>query len=289
MEKISGRSESGESRPVDVRRLIAVLVAALTAVVLIHVYSGEEGLRTYTVRTTEVRADSLNQIVLVNDSLVQPILYSNVPGLENVHSDQAKIFFISAVLPSILVAKHSLEQEAVRVNHLLKKERWTAHDSAFYEIQRSRYHASGPENLLTRMVTLPNSIVLAQAAVETGWGRSRFFLEGNNVFGIWSYNVDEPRIKAGSMRDSVDIYVRSYENIAQSIQDYFETLGSARAYQNLRKARLNTNDPFRLLPHLGRYSERGTDYIDQLMTIIEQNDLTRFDRFRIDPRYLVQE
>lgn len=289
MEEISGRVASGESRPLDVRWLIALLVLALAAVVAIHIYSEDEGIRTYSVRTTEMRIDSLSQIVLVNDSLVQPILYSHIPGLEDVHTEQAKMLFISALLPSILVAKHSLEQDAVRTNHLLKKERWTARDSAFYGLQRRRYHASGPENLLSRMVTLPNSIVLAQAAVETGWGRSHFFLEGNNVFGIWSYNLDEPRIKAGSMRDSVEIYVRSYDNMAQSIQDYFKTLGSARAYQNLRKARLNTSDPFRLLPHLGRYSERGTDYTDQLRIIIEQNNLTRFDRFRIDPSYLVEE
>jgi Bax protein len=289
MEQVSRRATSSESRPIDVRWLIGLLVAALATVVLIHIYSEEEGIRTYAVRTIELKVDSLSQIVLVNDSLVQPILYSHIPGLENVHTDEAKMLFISALLPSILIVKHSLEQEIARVGYLLKKEHWRAKDSVFYEAQRSRYNASSPENLLTRMVTLPNSIVLAQAAVETGWGRSRFFLEANNVFGIWSYDVNEPRIKASSMRDSVEIYVRSYDNLAQSIQDYFRTLGTARAYRGLRQTRLNTNDPFRLLPHLGRYSERGADYINQLRTIIIQNDLTRFDRFRIDPNYLVEE
>lgn len=289
MEEVSGRVASGESRPIDVRWLIGLLVAALTTVVLIHIYSREEGVRTYAVRTIEMQVDSLSQIVLVNDSLVQPILYSHIPGLESVRAEQAKTLFISALLPSVLIVKHSVEQEAARLRHLLAKERWTAKDSAFYEAQRSRYNASNPENLLTRMMTLPNSIVLAQAAVETGWGRSRFFLEANNVFGIWSYNADEPRMRAGLMRDSVEIYVRSYENLGQSIQDYFRTLGSARAYRGLRTARLNTNDPFRLLPYLGRYSERGIEYTFQLRTIIEQNDLTRFDHFRIDPQYLVEE
>ena len=289
MEEVSGRVASGESRPIDVRWLIGLLVAALTTVVLIHIYSREEGIRTYAVRTIEMQVDSLSQIVLVNDSLVQPILYSHIPGLESVQAEQAKTLFISALLPSVLIVKHSVEQEAARLRHLLTKERWTAKDSAFYEAQRSRYNASNPENLLTRMMTLPNSIVLAQAAVETGWGRSRFFLEANNVFGIWSYNADEPRMRAGLMRDSVEIYVRSYENLGQSIQDYFRTLGSARAYRGLRTARLNTNDPFRLLPYLGRYSERGIEYTFQLRTIIEQNDLTRVDHFRIDPKYLVEE
>lgn len=289
MEDVSGGVPSGESRPVDVRWLSGLLVAALTFAVLIHVYSEEEGIRTYALRTVEVRVDSLGQIIPINDSLVQPVLYSHISGFESLNPEQNKRLFIAALLPSILVVKHTLEQDLTRVNHLLTKERWTKRDSAFYESQKARYHASNLESLLTRMMTLPNSIVLAQAAVETGWGRSRFFLEANNVFGIWSYNPDEPRIRAGSMRDSMEIYVRSYDNFAQSVQDYFRTLGSARAYMSLRKARMDTNDPYHLLTHLGRYSERGADYIRQLRTIIEQNDLTRFDRYRIDPSFLVEE
>ncbi|HLT71983.1 MAG TPA: glucosaminidase domain-containing protein, partial [Cyclobacteriaceae bacterium] len=264
MEEVSGGVASNESRPIDVRWLLGLLIAALATVVVIHIYTEEEGIRTYAVRAIELKVDSLSQIVPVNDSLVQPILYSQIPGLEGVHTEQAKTLFVSALLPSILIVKHSLEQEMAKLHHLLQKERWTAKDSAFYEAQRQRYNASNPENLLTRMITLPNSIVLAQAAVETGWGRSRFFLEANNVFGIWSYNPAEPRVRAGSMRDSVEIYVRAYDNLAQSIHDYFRTLGSARAYRGLRRARLDTNDPLRLLPYLGRYSERGTDYIRQL-------------------------
>src|SRR5690606_3950019 len=249
----------------------------------------EEGIRTYALRTVEVRVDSLGQIIPINDSLVQPVLYSHISGFESLNPEQNKRLFIAALLPSILVVKHTLEQDLTRVNHLLTKERWTKRDSAFYESQKARYHASNLESLLTRMMTLPNSIVLAQAAVETGWGRSRFFLEANNVFGIWSYNPDEPRIRDGSMRDSMEIYVRTYDNFAQSVQDYFRPLGSSLAYMSLRKARMDTNDPYHLLTHLGRYSERGTDYIRQLRTIIDQNDLTRFDRYRIDPSFLVEE
>ncbi|HEY8512187.1 MAG TPA: glucosaminidase domain-containing protein [Cyclobacteriaceae bacterium] len=289
MEEVSGGVAYSESRPIDVRWLVGLLIAALATAVAIHIYSEEEGFRTYAVKAIELKVDSLSQIVPVDDSLVQPILYSHIPGLESVHTEQAKSLFVSALLPSILIVKHSLEQEAAKLHYLLQKERWTSRDSAFYEEQRQRYNASNPENLLTRMITLPNSIVLAQAAVETGWGRSRFFLEANNVFGIWSYNPNEPRMRAGSLRDSVEIYVRSYDNLAQSIHDYFRTLGSARAYSSLRRASHETNDPFLLLPHLARYSERGIAYTKQLKTIIQQNNLTRFDNFRINPQFLEEE
>lgn len=270
-------------------RIVLILVLALGVVVLIHVFSPDESFRTYTVQATHLRIDSLNQILPLKDSLVVPILYSNVSGLEQLPVSSAKDLFISALLPAILVAKHKLQEDKRKIEHLLHKKKWNAVDSALYHQTKAKFRASDPENLLMRIGSLPNSIVLAQAAVESGWGQSRFFLEGNNVFGIWSYNANEPRIKAGMTRDSTVIYVRAYDNMAQSIEDYFETLASARAYRNLRTARLQTDDPFELLTHLQYYSERRSHYTNQLATIIRQNDLTRYDHYMIDPTYLVEE
>jgi Bax protein len=138
------------------------------------------------------------------------------------------------------------------------------------------------------MISLPNSIVLAQAAIETGWGQSRFFLEGNNVFGIWSYNADEPRLQAGIGRET-PVYVRAYGDISESIHDYFETLGGARAYNGVRKARMETNDPFLLIPHLKYYSERRNWYVSQLRTMIEQNNFIKYDNYKLDPNHVVPE
>lgn len=270
-------------------RIVLILVLAVAVVILIHVFSAEESYKTYSVQTRSLRVDSLDQIVLVRDSLVAPILYSAVSGLGHLPVERAKETFISAMLPSILVAKHKLHEERRKIEHLVNKPKWDTSDSAFYLESKTRFRASDLENLLTRIGSLPNSIVLAQAAVESGWGQSRFFLEGNNVFGIWSYNPNEPRIRAGQTRDSTAVYVRAYDNIAESISDYFETLASARAYRALREARLKTDDPFELLPHLQYYSERRSAYTNQLRTIITHNDLTRYDNFKIDPNYLVAE
>lgn len=270
-------------------RIALMLVLAIGVVVLIHVFSPDESFRTHSIQTTHLRLDSLNQIVPVSDSLVVPTLYSNVSGLDRLPVANAKDMFISALLPSILVAKHKLQEERRRIEYLISKEVWDVADSAFYQKTKARFRASDPGNLLLRIGSLPNSIVLAQAAVESGWGQSRFFLEANNVFGIWSYNADEPRIKAGLTRDSTAIYVRAYEDMAQSIEDYFETLGSARAYRALRTARLQTDDPFKLLPYLQYYSERRSHYTNQLKTIIVYNDLTRYDHYKIDPNYVVVE
>lgn len=236
---------------------------------------------------TTIKVDSLAQIRLVTDSLVKPIVYTQVRGLENQPVQKAKHLFISIVLPSILISKHHLETERKKVHRLKGKEKWSREDSAYYHRLKLQFKASDMENLLMRMVTVPNSIVLAQAAVESGWGQSRFFVEGNNVFGMWSYRKDEARLPARSKREGGTVHVRAYDDISKSIADYFKTLGSARAYRGLRNALQETHDPFSLLPYLKYYSERRTEYTEQLRKIIMINDLTKYDNYILDPQYLV--
>jgi Bax protein len=128
--------------------------------------------------------------------------------------------------------------------------------------------------------------VLAQAAVESGWGQSRFFLEGSNLFGVWSFDEHEPRIAATKTRGNKYIYLRSYKDMSESIVHYFEILGRAKPYKPLRTARLKTDNPFILLRHLTKYSERGAAYTRQLRKIIKINNLTKFDHYEIDPQYI---
>ncbi|MEQ9231262.1 MAG: glucosaminidase domain-containing protein, partial [Cyclobacteriaceae bacterium] len=204
----------------------------------------------YVLQITHVQVDSLSQIVLLQDTLVQPIVYTHIRGLEHQPVPKAKALFVSSILPSILIAKYLLAEKKDKVHQLKAKKRWTPEDSTYYHELKSHYKARDLENLLRRMSTLPNSIILAQAAVESGWGQSRFFREGNNVFGMWSYNSNEPRLRASNNREDKTIHVRAYEDISGSITDYFKTLGTARAYRKLREVMQQTDDPALLLPHL---------------------------------------
>lgn len=239
------------------------------------------------VKITTIRVDSLSQIQLVTDSLVKPFVYTHVSGLESQPVPQAKQLFIAVILPSVLIAKYQLETERKKIHRIKEKKHWSKEDSSYYNHLKKQYKASDIENLLKRMTTVPNSIVLAQAAVESGWGQSRFFKEGNNVFGMWSYNQDEPRLRAALSRESGPIHVRMYKDISLSISDYFKTLGTARAYRGLRTALQESSDPFVLLPHLKYYSERRNEYTAQLKKLIDQNNLTQYDNYKIDPQYLV--
>jgi Bax protein len=238
------------------------------------------------VATEIVNLKSLNEVVMLKDELVKPILYTNVAGLDRLPTLQAKATFISAVLPSILVAKHRIEEDRKHMVTLRDKTEWEVADSTFFLDMQLRYKARTVNDLIGRMRTLPNSIVLAQTAVESGWGQSRFFLSASNLFGIWSFNASEPRIAAARTRGNKMIYLRSYPDMSQSIQHYFEILARSTAYRSLRKARLRTDNPFKLLPHLKYFSERRSAYTRQLKSVILENNLTQYDRFRIDPQYI---
>jgi Bax protein len=244
--------------------------------------------RTYSIKTETVEADSLEQIVPLTPD-VKPLLYTHVAGLARLPVPEAKEKFVAAVLPAILVAKHETEKLKIKVDRLATKRRWRKADSAFYNETRARFKADSLEDLVRRIGTLPNSIILAQAAVESGWGKSRFFLEANNLFGVWSFNADEPRIAAGVSRRDRTVYIRAYGNISESILHYFVVLGSANAYADLREARLTETSPFALLKHLENYSERRSAYTELLKEMILQNSFTRYDQYKIDPEYLVRD
>ena len=274
------------------RALRTYLIFTLLVMVLVFIIGCKDSRSKKSfVQTSLIQVDSLSQIELISDSLVAPRLYSHLPGLDKLPSDQSKAVFISALLPSILVAKHNIQHTRTRVEELAIKDSWESSDSVFFAETKVRYKATDLEDLRNRIIYLPNSLVLAQAAVESAWGQSRFFLQANNVFGIWSYNENEPRMKAGLIRrnTAVQVYVKTYPNFEESIENYFIILGSANAYKSLRKASLKTQDPFLLLPHLKYYSEQRTAYTNLLKSVILHNDLTQYDHYQIDPIYIVSQ
>ncbi|MFM1896975.1 MAG: hypothetical protein RLZZ385_2049 [Pseudomonadota bacterium] len=137
--------------------------------------------------------------------------------------------------------------------------------------------------LLKRVDTIPTSLALAQAANESAWGTSRFALEGNNLFGQWCYDEGcglVPTRRAGSATHEV----RSFKSIEHAVQAYFMNLNTHAEYQNFREMRFQMRnqkgslDPLVLAYGLVGYAERGVHYVDEVQTIIQQNDLRNRDK-----------
>lgn len=141
---------------------------------------------------------------------------------------------------------------------------------------KQKYKAQTNEQLLAALKPHPRSITIAQAAMESAWATSRFFNEANNIFGVWSFDEDEPRIAASQKRGNKTIYVKKYSSLKKSIQDYYRTLARNDAYKAFRSLKMQTDDPFQLVKKLDRYSEKGAEYGKELSGIIKFN---RFDQY----------
>lgn len=136
--------------------------------------------------------------------------------------------------------------------------------------------------LIKRVDVIPPSLAIAQAAVESGWGTSRFAQVGNALFGQWTFSKGAGMVPRG--RDPGQTHeIKIYETPGQSIAAYMHNLNSHRAYRELRSARLELRrggglpSGAILAAALGRYSQRGAAYVEDLHRIIRVNDLEAMD------------
>jgi Bax protein len=142
---------------------------------------------------------------------------------------------------------------------------------------REEYRAATDKDLLGALKPHPVSIVLAQSAMESAWATSRFFVEANNVFGVWSFDPNEPRIAAAKKRGNKTVYVKQYKTLEASIRDYYRTLARGEKFADFRALRLTTDDPFKLVVKLDGYSEKGAVYGEELAAIIRRNEFQQHD------------
>ena len=113
---------------------------------------------------TQVTVQHADDILVIDDTLVRPMLYHNLPHFEELPVEESKAKFIGAVLPAILIAKFKIDRVRTEVMALTRKKKWTPADSALYRTQTERFRAKNVSSLLDKMQTHPNSIVLAYTA-----------------------------------------------------------------------------------------------------------------------------
>ena len=154
------------------------------------------------------------------------------------------------------------------------------------------------DDLLYRVDIVPAGLALGQAAYESGYGTSRFAVEGNSLFGQWTYGGDGIKPREQRRDSKGDHRIKAFDWPFDSVRGYFINLISHRAYEDFRRLRAELRaagqplDSMTLADGLLRYSERGQDYVDALKGIMRVNNLTVADRavFRDEPlRFLVSE
>ena len=118
---------------------------------------------------------------------------------------------------------------------------------------------------------IPNELIIAQAVIETGWGKSRFANEGNNLFGIRTWDKDEPYLLPIPWTKWPGWGVKMYSSICESVVDYLHILNNVHAFKELREARASgVNDALELANYLEKYASKPT-YIELVKEIIKYN------------------
>ena len=146
------------------------------------------------------------------------------------------------------------------------------------------------EELLNRIDIIPVSLALAQASLETGWGTSRFSIDGNALFGQWTWKTNQgirPKQRATGKKYSV----LRFSQLAESIENYTHNLNSSSHYRSfrskrnaLRKAGYPTDLwAQNLVEKLKKYSSNYEHYIPTVKAIIRENQLTEFDNYSLSP------
>ena len=185
------------------------------------------------------------------------------------------------MLPSVLIAQEIINQQREAIIKLKATFNGSSVKDSLLMGLMKKFKAKDIDDLIVRMHPHPVSIILAQAAVESGWGTSRFCREANNLFGIWSFNKSEKRVAAGKTRDKKTIYLRKYDSLIESIIGYIYTIGRSGAFSKFRELRLKSQNPYRLIWLLDTYSEKRLEYIVTLRNTIERNNLSQYDSYRL--------
>lgn len=182
--------------------------------------------------------------------------------------------FYALVQPAVQKVYSELLQQYKNIS----KDIQTNTNRALIQKLKKQYKVSSDEMLLLALKPHPQSVTLAQAAMESSWATSRFFVEAKNIFGMWSVNKNEPRVAAMEKRGGKKtIWLRKFNTIEDSIRAYYKLMGRANPYKEFRRVRYITNDPFKIITKLNKYSEMGVEYTKALARIIRYNKLQKFD------------
>ena len=249
------------------------------------------------VRYTTSEIDSLFKEVNYNlkdvrdTKLVKPIDIGLLPNeIKNIGSTKKrKDMFIKIVLPLVVKENNKIRVDRKRLFTILNKNSNTDIEKKWLEKKYKQYGVRKKDlsTLKIRMDEIPVSLAIAQAAKETGWGTSRFALKGNALFGQWTWSGEG--LKPKNADEGKDHKVMKFHSLQLSVRAYLRNLNTHSTYKNLRKARTelrNQNKPLDSLilsKHLDKYAETGSQYIEVLQKIIEQNNLKDFDEARLLP------
>jgi len=236
-----------------------------------------------------------NILKLINKESELNIVNQNIDDINIDFLSQSKKEFVKTLLPLISYQNQNVllersKLESIR-DSLIDKSTLSKTDLKFlnkiskkYRIKTADKHKYDLVNeLLNRVDIIPNSIVLAQAANESGWGTSRFATEFNALFGEYTYDYSDGVVPL--LREEGEKHlVKTFASVNKSVQSYFINLNSHYAYNDFREVREimrkknNFSNIKLLVEELDSYAA-DINYIKTINAIIDANKLDHFDTF----------
>jgi len=224
-----------------------------------------------------------------NKKKVKPIYFTRLPkDLNQIKSiKEKKETFLQILLPLIVAENQKIKEDRkylfkiLKENESTERKKWLNKKYKSYKVSDKNIN-----ELIEKIDIIPTSIALAQAAKESGWGTSRFALEGNAIYGQWTWNGDgiEPLEKTKDQNHKI----LKFPLLRASVKAYISNLNSHRGYKNFRVKRLEMRKQNKqltgldLIHELDNYAQTGKEYTKILEKIIEQNDLDELETVTID-------
>ena len=238
-------------------------------------------------KDTKYSLKEVRKTKLVNPGNSINLLPKEIKQIEN--TKKRKEFFIRIVLPLILEENYLIRLDRKKLFVILNKNNNTESEQKWLKSKFKKYGVVNRDftTLKIRMDEIPPSLAIAQAAKETGWGTSRFALEGNALFGQWTWSGEG--IKPASADSDSKHKVMKFKVLQASVRAYQRNLNTHSSYRKFRKARAIQRDndgklnSLGLVKYLDKYAETGKEYTVILKKIIEQNSLTDFDGVKLLP------
>ena len=222
---------------------------------------------------------------------VKPIYLTKLPkDLKTLGDTRLKReLFIKIVLPLILDENNKITEDREKLFKILSKNFNTVGERVWLKRRFKEYKIEDKDlsKLKMRMDIIPVSLALAQAANESGWGTSRFALEGNALFGQWTWS--KKGITPKNQDANASHKVLQFQILKASVRAYKNNLNTHNAYREFREKRAQLRQDNKqitgldLVQYVKNYASIGEKYVVILEDIIKRNSLTDFDKANLLP------
>ena len=246
----------------------------------------------------EIKASYDMSVYTLDTDVLPRVFAEKIPEeIKNIEGKERRKFFVRIVLPVILLENEKIAAEHDFVVPIAAKKIWSAEDIEIIGGIARKYNIIDEKQDLSeaseeekekiryfldhKIRPVPPAIAVGQAALESGWGTSRFVFEGNNLFGHVSPDPSKglkPKNWSGNQR-----HIRIFNSIVESIEAYMLNLNRNRAYNKFRwLRRTHPNDLSKMAEGFDKYAIIKDEYIGRLRSVMFKFGVYKVNKARLE-------